>query len=78
MSDEVRLNPPNSEVEVEPAPGIEKEIEEREAQRRSASLWSDAWRQLRRRPIFLISAILIIILITMAIVPQLFTSKDPA
>ena len=77
MSDEVRLNPPDSEVEVEPAPGIEKAIEEREAQRRSASLWSDAWRQLRRRPIFLISAVLIIILITMAVVPQLFTSKDP-
>jgi oligopeptide transport system permease protein len=44
---------------------------------RTASLWSDAWRLLRRRPIFMISAMLIIILIVMAIAPQLFTSIDP-
>lgn len=44
---------------------------------RTASLWSDAWRQVRRRPIFIISAILIIILIVMAVVPALFTSVDP-
>jgi ABC-type dipeptide/oligopeptide/nickel transport system permease subunit len=44
---------------------------------RTASLWSDAWRQLRRRPMFVISAILILILIVMAIFPALFTSIDP-
>jgi ABC-type dipeptide/oligopeptide/nickel transport system permease subunit len=40
-------------------------------------LYSDAWRQLRRRPIFLISGILILILITMAAFPGLFTRTDP-
>jgi ABC-type dipeptide/oligopeptide/nickel transport system permease subunit len=44
---------------------------------RTASLWTDAWRQLRRRPMFMISAGLILILIVMAIFPGLFTSIDP-
>jgi ABC-type dipeptide/oligopeptide/nickel transport system permease subunit len=48
-----------------------------ETSARTASLWSDAWRQLRRRPMFVISAILILILIVMAIFPGLFTSIDP-
>ncbi|WP_152360350.1 ABC transporter permease [Microlunatus speluncae] len=41
------------------------------------SLWSDAWRELRRNPIFWISAVLIAIILLMAIVPQLFTQTDP-
>ncbi|MEV4562048.1 ABC transporter permease [Kitasatospora sp. NPDC049285] len=41
------------------------------------SLWGDAWRDLRRRPIFLISAVLLFILILVAIFPQLFTDTDP-
>jgi oligopeptide transport system permease protein len=44
---------------------------------RTASLWGDAWRQLRRRPIFILSAILIVIMITMAAWPSLFTNADP-
>lgn len=47
------------------------------AEGRTASLWGDAWRQLRRKPIFLISAVLVVILILMAAVPQLFTNADP-
>ncbi|WP_051654017.1 ABC transporter permease [Kitasatospora cheerisanensis] len=41
------------------------------------SLWGDAWRDLRRRPIFLISAVLILLLVLIAIFPGLFTSTDP-
>jgi oligopeptide transport system permease protein len=41
------------------------------------SLWSDAWRDLRRRPLFIISAAVIVLLIVMAIFPSLFTSVDP-
>jgi ABC-type dipeptide/oligopeptide/nickel transport system permease subunit len=44
---------------------------------RTASLWSDAWRQLRRKPIFVISASLIIIMVIMAMFPILFTRIDP-
>ncbi|GAA1254995.1 ABC transporter permease [Kitasatospora nipponensis] len=41
------------------------------------SLWQDAWRDLRRNPIFIISALLIVFLIIVAIWPGLFTSTDP-
>jgi len=44
---------------------------------REGGLYADAWRQLRRRPIFVISGILILILITMALFPSLFTRIDP-
>jgi ABC-type dipeptide/oligopeptide/nickel transport system permease subunit len=42
-----------------------------------ASLWSDAWKELRTSPIFLISALLILVFIVMAIAPSLFTGADP-
>ncbi|MEU6401411.1 ABC transporter permease [Streptomyces sp. NPDC046985] len=41
------------------------------------SLWSDAWRDLRRNPFFVISGVLIVVLIVIAIAPGLFTSTDP-
>ena len=44
---------------------------------RQASLWSDAWRQLRRNKLFLISAVLLTVLAMMAAFPQLFSSIDP-
>lgn len=44
---------------------------------RPRSLAADAWRDLRRSPIFLISAALIAVLILMSAVPQLFTHVDP-
>lgn len=42
-----------------------------------ASLWGDAWRSLRRNPWFLLSAVLLLVLLAMALFPQLFTSTDP-
>jgi oligopeptide transport system permease protein len=44
---------------------------------RSRSLASDAWHDLRRRPLFLISVGLIAVLLVLAAFPQLFTSADP-
>jgi oligopeptide transport system permease protein len=44
---------------------------------KSRSLWSDAWGELRRSPLFWISSALILIVVVMAIAPQLFTSTDP-
>ncbi|GHH40162.1 ABC transporter permease [Streptomyces candidus] len=41
------------------------------------SLWSDAWHDLRRNPLFVASAVLIALLLTMAFFPGLFTSADP-
>lgn len=42
-----------------------------------ASLWSDAWYDLRRRPMFILSSVLIAILLVMAVWPSLFTSINP-
>jgi oligopeptide transport system permease protein len=42
-----------------------------------ASLASDAWRDLRRNPLFWIASVLILVLVVMAIAPGLFTSVDP-
>jgi len=42
-----------------------------------ASLWGDAWKELRTSPIFIISALLILVFIVMAITPSLFTDADP-
>ncbi|MBN6056212.1 ABC transporter permease [Nonomuraea sp. RK-328] len=42
-----------------------------------ASLWSDAWYDLRRRPMFIFSLVLIAILLVMSFWPSLFTSINP-
>ncbi|HSU47766.1 MAG TPA: ABC transporter permease [Arthrobacter sp.] len=41
------------------------------------SLWTDAWRKLRRRPLFIISTLLILALIVIALFPGIFTSTPP-
>jgi oligopeptide transport system permease protein len=48
-----------------------------EAPARQAGLWSDAWRQLRRNPLFLASAAIVTLFALMAIAPGLFTRADP-
>jgi oligopeptide transport system permease protein len=42
-----------------------------------ASLWGDVWRQLRRKPQFLLGAGTVALLSLMAVAPQLFTRTDP-
>jgi oligopeptide transport system permease protein len=44
---------------------------------REAGLWSDAWRQLRRNPLFLASALLIALFTVMAVAPGVFAGADP-
>lgn len=41
------------------------------------SLWSDAWGELKRKPLFWISAALILLFVVMAVFPSLFTNSDP-
>jgi oligopeptide transport system permease protein len=41
------------------------------------SLWSDAWRDLRRRPLFIIAGAVILLLVVVALFPGWFTSADP-
>jgi len=47
-------------------------------QRKPRSLWSDAWADLRRKPTFIISLVIIALIVLMAAWPSLFTSVDPA
>ena len=56
----------------QPAPKQKKAKPEEEA-----SLWMDAWRSLRRNPWFVLSTVLLVVLIAMALFPQLFTDTDP-
>ena len=44
---------------------------------RHASLWADAWRELRHNKLFITAAALIGLFVVMAALPQLFTSTDP-
>src|SRR5262249_35856406 len=46
-------------------------------QEKARSLWTDAWRDLRRNPVFVVSALLIVLLVVIAFAPGLFTSVDP-
>ncbi|RAX23316.1 MULTISPECIES: ABC transporter permease [unclassified Actinomyces] len=42
-----------------------------------ASMWGEAWKQLRRRPLFWTAALLILAAVALAVAPGLFTSTDP-
>ncbi|MBV1849703.1 ABC transporter permease [Catellatospora sp. NEAU-YM18] len=54
-----------------------KDLRNEPAKERNASLWSDAVRELVRNPAFMISLAYILLMVSMAIVPKLWTSKDP-
>ncbi|MEU2669111.1 ABC transporter permease [Streptomyces sp. NPDC007164] len=41
------------------------------------SLWSDAWRDLRRNPVFIISSLIIVFLVIISIWPALIADQDP-
>jgi len=41
------------------------------------SLWADAWRKLRRRPLFVIASIMILLIVIVALFPGLFTQTAP-
>ncbi|MGW7113564.1 ABC transporter permease [Streptomyces xanthophaeus] len=56
-------------LEKAPGPGAPRE--------KARSLWSDAWHQLRRNPVFIVSSLLILFLIVISIWPQLIASGDP-
>lgn len=41
------------------------------------SLTGDAWRDLRRNPVFIVAGIVLLLILSMAVVPQLWTHVDP-
>lgn len=42
-----------------------------------STMWGEAWRKLRRRPLFWVATALILLVCTVALFPGLFTSQDP-
>jgi oligopeptide transport system permease protein len=44
---------------------------------KTSNLWIDAWRDLRRRPMFWISSILIVFIVFVALFPGVFTAEPP-
>lgn len=55
----------------------ETAAEGHKSQGKPRSLWGDAWYDLRHRPMFWISSVLLLFLIIVAAFPGLFTSVDP-
>lgn len=55
-----------------PAPGAPEGAKER-----SAGLWADAWRELYHNPVFVVSTIIVLLVISMAAFPGLWTDTDP-
>jgi peptide/nickel transport system permease protein/oligopeptide transport system permease protein len=47
------------------------------AKERNASLWADAGRELIRNPVFVVASLVIIVILSMAVMPWLWTSTDP-
>ncbi|MFJ9337996.1 ABC transporter permease [Streptomyces sp. NPDC101733] len=60
-----------------PTTGVPSGKVDKPKKERVASLWSDALGDLRRNPVFLIGAFLVLCLIVLAAVPQWFTSGSP-
>ncbi|WP_431784186.1 ABC transporter permease [Streptomyces chumphonensis] len=46
-------------------------------QEAARSLWSDAWHDLRRRPVFIVSGLVILFLVVISVWPQLIATGDP-
>lgn len=44
----------------------------------AGGLWSDAWRELRSSPLFIVALLLIVLVVALAVFPQWFATHDPA
>ena len=53
-------------------------IDQVDSSQKARSTWSDAWDSMRGRPLFWISAVLIVIIVAVAAFPNLFSHTDPA
>jgi oligopeptide transport system permease protein len=63
-----------ADIEETPVAAIDSIDESQKAR----SIWSDAWASMRGRPLFWISAVLILLIVVIAAFPGLFTDTDPA
>ncbi len=71
------LGDPAGIISAEPVGTPTPPTEQQQREERVSSLGRDAWRDLRRNPVFIVASILIAFIVLMAVWPQLFTSVDP-
>ena len=69
--------PPRARTDSEAPPATGPDATRAEPSGRQASLWHDAWLELRRNPLFIASGALIVLFLAMAVWPGLFTNTDP-
>ena len=72
------MSEPTTTTAVAANPGAAPGAEAAMPAERVGGLWSDAWRDLRRNPLFLLSAAIIVVILLIAAFPGLFTSEDPS
>ncbi|MFT8530568.1 ABC transporter permease [Bifidobacterium aquikefiri] len=54
-----------------------QEVDSVDESKVASSMWADAWRSMRKNPLFIVSGILILIILIVAIFPGIFTKVDP-
>lgn len=54
-----------------------KEVDSVDEEAPASSLWADAWRTLRKNPLFIIAGMLIVFIVFVALFPGVFTKQDP-
>ena len=59
---------------VAPVKDTEVVVDRIEVGEKRSNLWLDAWRDMRRRPLFWIASVVALVVVVMAVVPQLFTN----
>lgn len=59
---------------VAPTDGAKVVVDQVRVAEKRSNLWLDAWRDMRRRPLFWVSLVIALVVVAMAAFPQLFTS----
>ncbi|WEV53512.1 ABC transporter permease [Bifidobacterium sp. ESL0704] len=69
---------PGQERYVAPPDAVKlQEVDSVDESAPATSMWADAWRTLRKNPLFIVSAILILCVIFVALFPGVFTHQNP-
>jgi oligopeptide transport system permease protein len=72
---EKTVESPKAENLIQDPPETSAEAKQKEE--RVGNIWSDAWRDLRKNPLFIISGLLILFLLVVAVFPGWFTHVNP-
>ncbi|MGK9219363.1 MULTISPECIES: ABC transporter permease [unclassified Microbacterium] len=71
-------NVPSRKHYVAPVTSAQVTVDAIRIDEKPSNLWLDAWRDLRRRPMFWISSAFVVLLVVVAVAPTLFSSFPPA